>query len=369
LELAPEYSGRTNPPPRSPNVTLPAINGIHTIFLIMMENHDWSTIEGSPYCPYINQTLLPMAAYSTGTCTPPGNNPSEPNYLWLIAGTNFNIRNDDVPALNHQSSTNILSHLLDHAGISWKSYQEGISGTTVPDANSGEYVARHNPFVFFQEVRTNLAYATNHIRPFAELADDLANNTVARFNFITPNLTNDMHDVTPGSPSSRVQGDDWLARVIPGILASPAYANNGLIIITWDEGSNDNYGPMGTIMLSPRIKAPGYHNTRFYTHSSTLRTIQNLLGVRPYLGDAAYADDFRDLFKTIQVTSVVKAGDGIGFTVANLIPGKTNYLQVMTNLVAGIWTTIQTNVATSDTLTWTEPASAPARFYRVLELP
>lgn len=33
-----------------------------------------------------------------------------------------------------------------------------------------------------------------------------------------------------------------------------------------------------------------------YTHSSTLRTIQEPLGVTPLLGDAARATDLRDLF-------------------------------------------------------------------------
>ena len=33
-----------------------------------------------------------------------------------------------------------------------------------------------------------------------------------------------------------------------------------------------------------------------YTHSSTLRTLQEIFGVQPFLGDAANATDLSDLF-------------------------------------------------------------------------
>src|ERR1700733_11582766 len=34
-------------------------NGIQTVFLIMLENHSWSTISTSDNAPYINKTLIP----------------------------------------------------------------------------------------------------------------------------------------------------------------------------------------------------------------------------------------------------------------------------------------------------------------------
>src|SRR5207247_4987326 len=78
---------------------------IHTVFLILMENHDWSSIKGSPSAPYINDILLPIASHAEQYYNPPGVHPSEPNYLWLEAGTNFGILNDNYPSSNHQSST------------------------------------------------------------------------------------------------------------------------------------------------------------------------------------------------------------------------------------------------------------------------
>ena len=163
-----------------------------------MENHNWVDIKGTNTAPYINNTLLPMASWCARYYNPPGLHPSEPNYLWLEAGTNFGIRNDGLPSTNHVHSTNHLVTLLNNAGLSWRSYQEDISGTSVPLTFTGKYVPRHNPVVYFDDVSgtnsSSYAYGIAHIRPYGEFFADLANNTVARYNFITPNLCHDMHD-------------------------------------------------------------------------------------------------------------------------------------------------------------------------------
>ena len=371
LQNAGVYSGRTNVPPippKIPNAEVNHINGVKTVFIIMMENHDWSTIRDPAFCPYINNTLLPMASYATQYYTPPGLHPSEPNYIWLISGTNFGIRNDNPPVNNHQSSTNNLFTQLDRANISWKTYQENIPGNTVPDVDAKPYVVRHNPFVFFDQVRNNLQYCTNHVRPYPELAQDLINNTVPRFNFITPNVTNDMHDSVAGG-STRVQGDNWLKAEVPKILNSAAYLNGGLLIITWDEGAGNSDGPIGLIALSPRAKGGGYNNSIHYTHSSTVRTFQDVFGLRPYLGDANYANSLSDLFKTLRVTSS-SLSNGVSLTVTNVIPGKTNLIQASPNLLPGSWVNVKTNIATATYQSFSDPqTNLSARFYRLVELP
>lgn len=120
-----------------------------TVFLIMMENHNWSDVKHSPSATYINQTLLPIASYAEHYFNPPGIHPSEPNYLWLEAGTNFGISNDNDPAVNHQSTTQHFVTLLDHAHISWKSYQEGISGTVCPLTGDGLYAPKQGSRHFY----------------------------------------------------------------------------------------------------------------------------------------------------------------------------------------------------------------------------
>lgn len=274
-----------------------------SIFVIVMENHNWSDIKNNPAAPYINQTLLPMASHAEEYYNPPGNHPSEPNYLWMEAGTNFGIHDDNTPLINHQSSTAHLVTLLEQAGIPWKSYQEDIPNTTCPLTDFMNYAPKHNPMVFFDDVtdtnNPNSPYCITHVRPFTELATDLQQNTTARYNFLTPNLCNDMHNSCAPMYDQIQQGDTWLANVVPMIMNSQAYKNNGIIFITWDEGENGSDGPIGFIVLSPLAKGNGYANTIHYTHSSLLRTVQEIFNVTPLLGDAANATDLSDLFNSL----------------------------------------------------------------------
>ena len=341
---------------------------VKTVFIILMENHNWSLIKGATNCPYINHTLLPMASYCEQYYNPPANHPSEPNYLWLEAGTNFGILNDS--ASNRISSTNHLVTLLNNAGISWKSYQEDLG--TDPLINQSNYVVRHDPVVFFNDVNASAAYRTSHVRPYAEFAGDLQSNAVARYNFITPNLTNDMHTVACSGCNTRVAGDYWLSHEIPKILASQAFTNNGAIFIVWDEGTELNPtsdGPLGMIVLSRLAKGRGYSNSLHYTHSSTLRTMQNIFGVRPYLGDAAKAIDLSDLFVTVQFNWASVSGGSFVFGVTNLIPGRTSYVQTSSNLID--WSTVQTLTPSSSAVTVTNAGAAGLDqiFYRLQQAP
>src|SRR5215831_9857172 len=238
-------------------------SAIQTVFIVLMENHDWRQILGNPSARYINDTLLPQSSYTTQYFNPPGIHPSLPNYLWLEAGTNFGIRDDGLPAVHHQSTSKHFATLLEAAGYPWKTYQEGI----------------------------------DDVRPYEELAGDLASGNLAQYIFITSDQCHDMHDSSGcETPDSVRNGDLWLSREMPQILASDYFNAGGALFITWDEGIGTSDGPIGTIVLSPLAKGKGYNNKTYYSHSSTLRTFQEIFGVKPLLGDAANAKSLSDLF-------------------------------------------------------------------------
>ena len=270
-----------------------AMPPIKTVFIILDENHNWSTI--CPTATYICNTLLPAGAHATQYFNPPHNHPSEPNYIWLEAGSNLGLTTDADPSpSNSSNTTQHLVTLLNNAGISWKAYEEDIAAGTCPLKTSGQYAAKHDPFVFFNDDTNNLdpssAYCISHIVPFTQLATDLQNNSVARYNFITPNLCNDMHDCSVQT------GDNWLSQNVPAILGSQAYQNGGALFLTWDESEGGDL-PIGMVVVSPFAKV-NYSNSVHYTHSSTLRTMEEIFGVSPLLNDAANATDLSDLFTT-----------------------------------------------------------------------
>src|SRR5436309_5815308 len=138
---------------------------IKTVFIILMENHNWTggkksaNIKGNPDAPYINNTLLPMASHAEQYFNPPGIHPSLPNYLWLEAGTNFSILDDNPPSVNSQSTNSHLVTLLNTAGISWKAYEEDISGTVCPLTDVAEYAVQSPMIGILQDPHFKCALA------------------------------------------------------------------------------------------------------------------------------------------------------------------------------------------------------------------
>jgi hypothetical protein len=281
----------------------PAAHHIQTVFIILMENHNWTgdgslDIKGNPAAPYINKTLAPMASHAEQYFNPPNNHPSLPNYLWLEAGTNFGIL-DDGPPSQHPLPTELhLVTLLKNANISWKAYLENTTGKVCPLVDDGEYAVRHEPFAYFDDVsnhqNSKSKYCIAHLRPYAELATDLKNDTLPQYVWITPNLCDDMHD-SCGGGNPIAQGDTWLADNVPPILNSAAFKEAGALFIVWDEADNGD-GPIPMIVLSPFAKGKGYSNSIHYTHGSMLRTIEEIFGVQPLLRDAAKEKDLSKMF-------------------------------------------------------------------------
>jgi hypothetical protein len=286
-------------------------SNIQTVFLILMENKTWTQLKGSPDAPFLNDVLLPEASIATNYKGPWNGtlHPSEPNYVWLEAGSDLGIADDADPYFNHQPTTDHLVSRLESAGLDWKSYQEDIRGDECPLSISGTYDPKHNPMVFFDDITDEndvlSAHCITHVRPLEELRADLEDESrVARYNFITPNLCNDMH--TECDPHNNLirQGDEWLARWIPRIQASTAYKDGGAIFITWDEATTTKECPsadcpIGMFVLSPFAKGHGYESSIAYDHSSTLKSMQEIFEVKPFMRAASGREvaDLADLFE------------------------------------------------------------------------
>ena len=109
--------------------------------------------------------------------------------------------------------------------------------------------------------------------------------------------------ISPAIRHRVAQGDNFLSIVVPQIMASQAYQNNGLILIWFDEtegGDTSNF-TLPFIAISPLAKGNAYQSTLNLSHSSDLRTLQEILQVggtsAGYLGAAANATDESNLFQ------------------------------------------------------------------------
>jgi phospholipase C len=271
----------------------------------MEENHSATSIYGAAGAPYINNTLMPMGAHVSNYLTHV--HPSEPNYIYIEAGDNLGATNDNDPVpSNEQTTTSHLVSQLVAANLTWKAYVEDIDGKSCPLTSTGAFAVKHTPQLFFKDVTDNFSASSAtcmaHVRPYTELATDLTNGTVAAFNFITPNLCDDMHGgvfqcLTAGVP----EGDTWLKNNVPAILASSAFKNGGLLLIVWDEGDEPLFqmasdGPLPMLAIGSMVKT-NYAGSVGYTHASMTKSLEEIFGV-PLLNHAmdATTNDLADLF-------------------------------------------------------------------------
>jgi len=311
-----------------PVIASAQMSKVKTVWVILMENHNWTgnnagaafgdpDIKGNRLAPYANGKLLHTSAHAEQYFNPPNNHPSQPNYLWLEAGTNFGVLADTQPGQPQLNTHLHLTRLLEDAGISWTAYAEPDFGSPVFDVcplNFNFLDVEHLPFVYFNDVNRGLNFKSAeciaHVRPYYQLATDLANQTSARYNFITPNVCHDGHEgVSPCDAleerNNTLRADTWLRQNVPLILNAAEYKSGGALFIIWDEGEDSGEfsdGPIGFFLLSPFAKGGGrtaYSNSIHYDHSSTLKTLQEIFQVEPLLGAAAdpQTNDLSDFFK------------------------------------------------------------------------
>jgi phosphatidylinositol-3-phosphatase len=255
---------------------------IQKVFYLMEENRDSNQVYGSSDAPYINNTLMTTYDYASNYVNVV--HPSEPNYVWLEAGNNNcgdrTFTNDNDPSKSN--STASLDHIVNYlgrVGRTWKSYQENLPGSC-GISSSGSYAAKHNPFVFFQDVvgsyTSPSASCLSHIVDYSNLATDLANDNLADFIEITPNLCDDGHDCSNPSVESFLQSST--IQSVFNYVLDPSH--HAVLVIDWDESESTNIHPM--VLVAPPATLVGTHNvTTQVDHSSFVRSIQRIFGVDP----------------------------------------------------------------------------------------
>jgi phosphatidylinositol-3-phosphatase len=347
---------------------------IRHVFVIMLENEDYASTFGDPSAdPYLATTLPADGAllenyYGVGHF-------SNDNYIGFISGQPPNSDNqadclsgyDDFLATEGQvngiqqgagciypEAVTTLANQLSAEGLTWKGYMEDMGNDPTREAaNCGHpiengpdtaftavpsdgYATRHDPFVYFHSIIDNTTECDQDVVPLGStdgslpagvlagttgLVTDLQSvATTPNFSFITPNLCDDGHDYPctnttgAGYGGGSAVGDinQWLETWVPIITSSPAFKQDGLLEITFDEAEEPNLdttaccgetngpaadpggngidgpggGKVGAILISPFI-APGTVVTKTsYNHYSSLASIEDLFGL-PRLGEAA----------------------------------------------------------------------------------
>jgi phospholipase C len=240
------------------------------ILVIVAENKEFGQVIGNRRMPNFNgwaKSYTLLNEYYAVT------HPSLPNYLALVAGDYFGIQEDCINCFVRATS---LADLLEAGGRTWKTYQESLPEPGFIGSFSGKYVMRHNPFVYFEAIRSDPARLERSVVPLSQLAPDLEQDKLPDFSFIVPDLCNSAHDC------GLEVTDAWLGRVVGSVLASPAFGRDSLLVLTFDEGNTNEAarglpartggGRIATVLISPWVKKGCVDKTP-YSHYSLLKTV------------------------------------------------------------------------------------------------
>jgi phosphatidylinositol-3-phosphatase len=333
------------------------IAALKHVYVIMMENHAQEQIIGdTTNAPNINMlaTKYGLATKYFGVT-----HPSLPNYLAAISG-DFQGIFDDCPAgptvtcppeefipnsgdgtssqlmtpeqaanaamIPHWFSGATLVDQLEEKHMTWASYfgylpaaGDPTNGAPViPTAEGGTeelnlYAQKHNPFMYFQSIRTN-ANRMQRILPYSNFATDIAGSTTPNYVWISPDQCADMHGINAdtaafvdagfctgteaGSDMSAAviqYGDAFVGGLVTKIMASPTWKEGSAIVVVFDEDdyagtagccnspTGQDGGTLGGALvpaivissLNPRAST----SADPYNHYSLLATLQHIWGL------------------------------------------------------------------------------------------
>jgi phosphatidylinositol-3-phosphatase len=233
----------------------------------------------------------------------------------------------------YPGTTPTLAGQLSARRLTWRAYVEGLGEagspspvcghpalgqadpTSAPAATGGAYATYRNPFVYFHAVIDSAACAANDVGLNRLKPDLLDAKRTPSFAYVVPDRCHDANPspCAPGAESGLAPADRFLEAVVPQIIASRAYRDGGLLVITVDEAPSSGEfadsssccgqpqfpnlaaaasgvsprggGTVGALLLSPFIKG-GTTSQQPYNHFSLLRTIEDLFALK-HLGYAA----------------------------------------------------------------------------------
>jgi hypothetical protein len=286
----------TPAPVPSPSPTPATIPAADHVFLVLLENHAFNQVIGSPFMPYLNSLAN---QHSLATNYFADTHPSIGNYFMLTTG-NIETNND---AFTGTVSSDSIPRAFAASGKNWKAYMESLPAAGYTGGDVYPYFKHHNPFAYMTDVLASSAETANMV-PFTQLASDLSAGAVPNFAFIAPNAEDDAHDCPTGGSvcldsDKLVAADNWLKTHIDPLIQSPALANS-VFIIVFDESLDvdlvNGGGKVAWVMAGSHVKA-GFKSTTLFQHQSTLRLVMDLLRVPDHPGNSATAGTMQEFFQ------------------------------------------------------------------------
>ncbi|PYX46330.1 MAG: hypothetical protein DMG79_16745 [Acidobacteria bacterium] len=236
--------------------------------------------------------------------------PSYPNYLAMVAGTDFGIHRrarylaDNQVNFPADAAHRTIADRLIAAGLDFKQYAEELPDLPCPWKSStlhvagktGNYVRRHVPFLSFREVQEK--WCDRVIRVDSSKSDNFfvqdAKKGLVAYSFYTPNMNHDGHDT-----NARTAGT-WVKKFLDSAFTEKLRKGT-LVVVTFDESGGNADNRIFTLFLGDMVKPANQQDPKAldkrYTHYSVLRTIEDNFGLEPLTANDRDAAPITDIWK------------------------------------------------------------------------
>jgi hypothetical protein len=242
--------------------------------------------------------------------------PSYPNYLAMVAGTDFGVHRrrylaDRQVNFPNDSAHKTIADRLIASGLDFKNYAEElpegpcpyrIDNQHVSKRKAGDYARKHVPFLSFGEVQEkwcDRVVRVDSSKGNSLLGDDSAFVKDAKaglvaYSFYSPNMNNDGHNTNVG-----VAGD-WVSKFLDKTFTDKLRRGT-LVIVTFDESDHNSDNRIYTLFLGDMVKEASQQDPkvldRRYTHYDVLRTIEDNFGLQPLAEGDRDAAPITDIWK------------------------------------------------------------------------
>jgi len=285
--------------------TTPAQAAFKHVWIVALTGHtmDEAFADPSPM-PYLSGTLRPKGLLLSGY------KPALPgglaNLIALVSGQRPTAEQrggcpayDDVDLQARTGcvfakDVETLPGQLTAAGKTWRAYVEDSDAAQPPDtcrhpAPGGalEPVMARNPYLFFHAIADSPDCAANTAGTSRLIPDSEDAESAPTLSLVIPNACHDGADqpCAEGAPAGAGAADAWLKEQLAPLLASKAYRDDGLVVLTFDAGP-DATKPVGALLISDAVDA-GATDDGDYRPANLLRTLEDGFALDP-LGRAKH---------------------------------------------------------------------------------
>lgn len=275
------------------------------VVIIVLENGDYEAAEK-------DKNLADLAAHGASFSNFHALfHPSYPNYLAMVAGTDFGVHRrgrylaDRQVNFPNDAAHKTIADRLIASGLDFKNYAEElpegncpfrIDSQHVAKSKKGDYVRRHVPFLSLAEVQEK--WCDRVVRVDSAKDDNYfvkdAKAGLVAYSFYSPNMNNDGHNTNVGVAGA------WVSKFLDKTF-SEKLRKGTLVIVTFDESDHNADNRIFTLFLGDMVKEGSQQDLKVldqhYTHYNVLRTIEDNFGLEPLAAGDRDAAPITDIWK------------------------------------------------------------------------